>query len=354
MVYENGVLKRIWTENGYYENGNYYFYIKNHLGSNGIVANIEGTVVQQNHYYPFGLTMGISDSQGAQPYKYTGKELDMEHGLMLYDYEVRQYDPAVGRFTTMDPLAEKYYSVSPYAYCLNNPVRYVDPDGMSTYVIQNSDGSYRVVGGNKDDDDLNIYSINFKDGKYAGMSSIGKSTSMTSFYNDSKDENGKELGWMGTIDPNDNSGKQFLDNFVKSDLEIGDYMDNAKRGQQYDFKRTNGTVSEIYSQEVDFYRGMPVQTEKDRTKVYTSARDVGNIAAGYIAGAYGIPWAEARKEFDKLQSAQDGRSSVEGMSTQNAQRVGWETGYRDAQRVPGAMMLRWVRSIPTAWRRMTK
>jgi RHS repeat-associated protein len=129
MVYENGSLKRILTENGYYENGNYYFYIKNHLGSNVIAVSRDGNIMQNNHYYPFGLTMGISDNQGVQPYKYTGKELDMEHGLMQYDYEARQYDPAMGRFTTMDPLAEKYYSISPYVYCLNNPVKYVDPDG---------------------------------------------------------------------------------------------------------------------------------------------------------------------------------------------------------------------------------
>ncbi|MDH6343645.1 RHS repeat-associated protein, partial [Parabacteroides sp. PFB2-12] len=44
--------------------------------------------------------------------------------------EARYYDPALGGFLTMDPLAEKYYSTSPYAYCLNNPMRYVDPTGM--------------------------------------------------------------------------------------------------------------------------------------------------------------------------------------------------------------------------------
>jgi RHS repeat-associated protein len=74
--------------------------------------------------------MGNSTNQGTQPYKYTGKELDMEHGLNLYDFEARTYDPAIGRFTSVDPMAEKYYNVSPYAYCLNNPVRFVDPTGM--------------------------------------------------------------------------------------------------------------------------------------------------------------------------------------------------------------------------------
>ena len=65
----------------------------------------------------------------SQPYKYNGKELDRMHGLDTYDYGARQYDPVLGRWDRMDPLSEKYYDVSPYAYCENNPVRYNDPDG---------------------------------------------------------------------------------------------------------------------------------------------------------------------------------------------------------------------------------
>ena len=52
------------------------------------------------------------------------------HGLDLYDYEARHYDAAIGRFTTVDPMAEKYYSISPYAYCGNNPVNRIDPNGQ--------------------------------------------------------------------------------------------------------------------------------------------------------------------------------------------------------------------------------
>jgi RHS repeat-associated protein len=84
-----------------------------------------------------------------QPYKFTGKELNMGNGLNLYDFEARTYDPSVGRLTSIDPLAEKYYSVSPYAYCFNNPVNAVDLHGdtITTVVnttVTNADGTTSI------------------------------------------------------------------------------------------------------------------------------------------------------------------------------------------------------------------
>ena len=69
-----------------------------------------------------------------QEYKYNGKEFDKMHGLNTYDYGARQHDPLLCRWDRMDPLCEKYYSVSPYAYCCNNPVKFIDPDGMDLYL----------------------------------------------------------------------------------------------------------------------------------------------------------------------------------------------------------------------------
>jgi len=94
-----------------------------------VVAKADGSVIQKNHYYPFGAPFAESTEQGVQPYKYGSKEFDTMHGLNQYDFHARQYDPAIGRFTTPDPLAEKYYSWSPYVYCYNNPLKFVDPDG---------------------------------------------------------------------------------------------------------------------------------------------------------------------------------------------------------------------------------
>jgi len=92
-----------------------------------VVADRNGKVEEVNHYYPFG---GMFPTTGnIQPYKYNGKELDTRKGLNWYDYGARHYDPAVGRWHVQDPMQEKYYNTSQYAYCANNPVKYIDPNG---------------------------------------------------------------------------------------------------------------------------------------------------------------------------------------------------------------------------------
>lgn len=75
----------------------------------------------------FRMTFAKSTDPDTQPYKYNGKELDRKLGLNLYDYFARQMDNAVPRFTSVDPMAEKYYSISPYVYVANNSLKYIDP-----------------------------------------------------------------------------------------------------------------------------------------------------------------------------------------------------------------------------------
>ena len=139
MIYENGALKQILIDDGYVTFSGttpvYHYYLKDHQGNNRVVLNASGTIEQVNHYFPYGYLYGESTNSGVQPYKYNGKEFDMMHGLHWYDYGARHYDPCIMRFTTMDPMCEKYYHLSPYAYCGNNPINAVDMKGDSLTLI---------------------------------------------------------------------------------------------------------------------------------------------------------------------------------------------------------------------------
>jgi len=130
VVYENGVQKMLLTEEGYVDlsNSTYYYYLKDHQGNNRVVINSSGAVQETNHYYPFGSV--FASTGNVQPYKYNGKELDTKKGLNWYDYGARHYDATLGRWFVVDPLAEKYFSSSPFVYCGNNPINRIDPTGM--------------------------------------------------------------------------------------------------------------------------------------------------------------------------------------------------------------------------------
>ena len=139
VIYENGVQKLLLTEEGYVtlSDSKYHYYLKDHQGNNRVVINQSGTVEETNHYYPFG---GVFASTGnAQPYKYNGKEYDSKKGLNWYDYGARHYDAVLGRFTTVDPSVENYYSTSPFTYCLNNSLNYIDPLGTDTVDVKDID-----------------------------------------------------------------------------------------------------------------------------------------------------------------------------------------------------------------------
>ena len=90
-------------------------------------------ILEQNDYLPFGTRVNITTQayDPANRYRFNGKEEQVTGSLGLTDYGARLYDNLLPRWTTPDPLAEKYYSISPYAFCNNNPVNFVDPDGKA-------------------------------------------------------------------------------------------------------------------------------------------------------------------------------------------------------------------------------
>ena len=150
VIYENGIAKKLLTDEGYVDltttTPTYYYYLKDHQGNNRVVINSSGTVQETNHYYPFGGL--FSTSTNVQPYKYNGKELDTKKGLNLYDYGARHYDAALGRWHVVDPMAEKYGALSPYGYCANNPIKYVDFNGKEMSPFFDYNGNFLGVDNN--------------------------------------------------------------------------------------------------------------------------------------------------------------------------------------------------------------
>ena len=146
LVMQNGTIDKFLFEGGYAQvrtaanNFEFYYYNQDHLGNNREVVDANGKIRQTTNYYAFGM-ISEESSSSKQPYKYNGKELDRMHGLDTYDYGARQYDPILARWDRMDRRCEKYYNVSPYSYCANNPVMLVDPDGNAWKPTQGEKGS---------------------------------------------------------------------------------------------------------------------------------------------------------------------------------------------------------------------
>jgi RHS repeat-associated protein len=155
------------------------------------------TILEENHYYPFGLKHSNYNTNQYQfvevengtdyyinitqvpaggvsnyKYKYNGKEYQDELGLNMYDYGARNYDPAIGRWMNVDPLAEVSRRFSPYTYCLNNPVYFIDVDGMYANPgdFINEDG--KIIGSDGKEDGK-LYLLKTTESDFQGVKSAG-------------------------------------------------------------------------------------------------------------------------------------------------------------------------------------
>ena len=154
QVGSTGVIKNHWNDASMQniavpKNGYLYVYVSNESPVDVYFDNLQvvhdhGLLVEESHYYPFGLAMaGISSKASvfggaSNKFKYNGgtelenKEFSEGSGLELYATEFRSYDPQLGRFHQIDPLAEIAYDWSPYSYAYDNPIYFNDPSGLSS------------------------------------------------------------------------------------------------------------------------------------------------------------------------------------------------------------------------------
>ncbi|WP_264509585.1 RHS repeat-associated core domain-containing protein [Flavobacterium sp. N1719] len=154
-IEQSGVLIKIPIEELPEDQFSYVYNYTDHLGNIRLSYSLDPDtqqlkIVEQNHYYPFGMRhtnysggrmVMVKDEELKRmapateefltyKYKYNGKEFQDELGLNFYDYGARNYDAALGRWMNIDPKAETSRRWNPYTYCYNNPLRFVDPDGM--------------------------------------------------------------------------------------------------------------------------------------------------------------------------------------------------------------------------------
>jgi RHS repeat-associated protein len=235
IIYQNSSLKQIQTSEGYCQGGVYFYYLKDHLGNTRYVINSSGTKIETSHYYPFGMRfyIGSTTNSVAIGFRYNGKELDVMNGLNNYDYGARFYDPQIGRWNTIDPLANKYYSLSPYCYVADNPIKLIDPDGMDWILstgnkvywyggnvgdMKNLIVTYKATSGNNNAKDIHGKVWNLQQAKYQNVKNGGPTPEGKYSINLTPDPSRVAEADLktGSLIPNPKGGIEKIPGFVKN------------------------------------------------------------------------------------------------------------------------------------------
>ncbi len=264
-----------------------YFFHPDHLGSASWITDLSGQPVQHLQYKPFGgdyIDQQAPNTDYSERFRFTGKERDAETG---YDYfGARYYSSSLGIWLSVDPMSDKYPSLSPYVYCADNPMRLVDPSGedISTHIDKDGNVIQSYNDGNlgiymHSDAEINDYNVNGTRLENDFEKLVGFTLYEKSF----------ERG--GKIDLGSNQAEQWLKAFEGSfsrawtnplaSLLI--YATNAGNGDVFDPKSY-------------FLNGSQISEG-----VYVSPRDLGNFAAGLFGRLSGLPKERTLASFGAFQ-----------------------------------------------------
>jgi RHS repeat-associated protein len=175
------------------------------------VTQIKSPVIASNDYYPFGLTFNsyTRENSVTNQYQYNSKELQDELNIGWMDYGARMYDPAIGRWMVIDPLAGLSRRWSPYTYAYDNPIRFIDPDGM--YATE----EWKKDNGVTDDDVVNVYTAE----PDQEQSEKGNSVGIAAYGEKSKDKNTfeqRKQGFGTDKSYSVHTGNEFINSLVKA------------------------------------------------------------------------------------------------------------------------------------------
>jgi RHS repeat-associated protein len=254
IEYQDNTLEAIYTDEGrakpYGTTYRYEYTIKDHLGNSRVMFSDinndglvdENEIIQEDHYYPFGLKhegYGRNVTQGENFYQFNGKELNQDFGLDMYDYGARWYDASVGRWFAIDPLAEKYVGFSPFNYVVGNPIMFIDLDGRYVDYGDNDKAKALVERAKKEDEN------------FAATWKILEESDVTYSFNFLGEQNYMDEGKNGSSKPGSFSsdGEKVYINFhqityAPSDGEFTSLIHETEHAMQFEhgelgFKKTN-------------------------------------------------------------------------------------------------------------------